>query len=182
MTHTMEQEDVTAERKILFMRLYQQAFPLVAKYVHARGGSFEEAKDVFQDALVIYYEKLASAGVTLQYSERSYLIGIAKHCWSKKNKGNNRFTPLPDSLQRIAMEESAGSSSVEKLLALLHTSGQKCMELLRAFYYDKLPMQKIATMFGFSGERSATVQKYKCLEKVRDIVKNKSLTYEDFLE
>jgi DNA-directed RNA polymerase specialized sigma24 family protein len=182
MTHTMEIEDVAAERKTLFMQLYQQAFPLVAKYVHSMGGSFEEAKDVFQDALVIYYEKLVTSGVTLKYSERSYILGIAKHCWSKKNKGNNRYTSLPDSLQGIAMEEPAGNSSAEKLLELLHTSGQKCMELLRAFYYDKLPMHKLASLFGFSSERSATVQKYKCLEKVRDIVKDKSLTYEDFLE
>jgi DNA-directed RNA polymerase specialized sigma24 family protein len=178
----MEIEDVAAERKTLFMQLYQQAFPLVAKYVHSMGGSFEEAKDVFQDALVIYYEKLVTSGVTLKYSERSYILGIAKHCWSKKNKGNNRYTSLPDSLQGIAMEEPAGNSSAEKLLELLHTSGQKCMELLRAFYYDKLPMHKLASLFGFSSERSATVQKYKCLEKVRDIVKDKSLTYEDFLE
>jgi predicted DNA-binding protein YlxM (UPF0122 family) len=56
------------------------------------------------------------------------------------------------------------------------------MELLRAFYYDKLSMRKIAGQFDFNSERSATVQKYKCLEKVRDIVKEKSLTYEDFLE
>ncbi|MCS3796970.1 RNA polymerase sigma factor [Niastella sp. OAS944] len=182
MTHTMEIEDVAAERKLLFMHLYQQAFPLVAKYVHAMGGSFEEAKDVFQDALVIYYEKLTTAGVTLKYSERSYILGIAKHCWAKKNKLNNRYTSLPDSIQSIAIEGNAGQSSAEKLLQLLHTSGQKCMELLRAFYYDKLPMHKIAARFRFSSERSATVQKYKCLEKVRDIVKDKSLTYEDFLE
>ena len=182
MTHTMEIEDVAAERRILFMQLYQQAFPLVAKYVHSMGGTFEEAKDIFQDSLVKYYEKLATTGVTLQYSERSYILGIAKHLWAKKNKGNSRYTSLPDSLQRIAMEASAGQTSTEKLLELLHTSGQKCMELLRAFYYDKLPMHKIASRFKFSSERSATVQKYKCLEKVRDIVKEKSLTYEDFLE
>ncbi|HEY8896780.1 MAG TPA: sigma-70 family RNA polymerase sigma factor [Niastella sp.] len=182
MTHTMEIEDVAAERKILFMQLYRQAFPLVAKYVHTMGGTFEEAKDIFQDALVIYYEKLATSDVTLRYSERSYILGIAKHLWAKKNKSNNRYTSLPDSLQDIAMEESAGQSSTEKLLELLHNSGKKCMELLRAFYYDKLPMHKIASLFKFSGERSATVQKYKCLEKVRDIVKEKSLTYEDFLE
>lgn len=182
MTHTMEKEDVAAERKILFMQLYQQAFPLVAKYVHTMGGTFEEAKDIFQDSLVIYYEKPATANINLQYSERSYILGIAKHLWAKKNKLNNRYTSLPDSLQGIAMEESAGQSSIGKLLELLHTSGQKCMELLRAFYYDKLPMHKIASQFKFSGERSATVQKYKCLEKVRDIVKEKSLTYEDFLE
>jgi DNA-directed RNA polymerase specialized sigma24 family protein len=182
MTQMMEIEDVVAERKILFTQLYQQAFPLVAKYVRDMGGSFEEAKDVFQDALVIYYEKIATSSLKLKYSERAYILGIAKHCWAKKNKLNNRYTSLPDSMTGIAMEKSAGSTATDKLLDLLHTSGKKCMELLQAFYYDKLPMHKIAGLFGFSSERSATVQKYKCLEKVREIVKDKSMTYEDFLE
>jgi hypothetical protein len=41
-------------------------------------------------------------------------------------------------------------------------------------------MKQIAQRFGLSGERSAAVQKHKCLEKVRNTVKEKALTYEDF--
>lgn len=173
-------EDRAAERKVLFMHLYQQAFPLVAKYVRNKGGSFEEAKDIFQDALVLYYEKLVTSHVTLQYSERSYILGIAKHLWAKKNKEHNNHIALDDSLTGIAMEDP-GTAVPDKLLDLLQHSGRRCMELLRAFYYDKLSMTKIAKQFGFGSERSATVQKYKCLEKVRDIVKEKSLSYEDFI-
>jgi DNA-directed RNA polymerase specialized sigma24 family protein len=182
MVQTMVIEDVAEDRKALFMELYQKAFPLVARYVSHMGGSFDEAKDIFQDALVIYYEKLAGGPVKLQHSEKAYLLGIAKHLWSRKNKNNQRHTALDDSLNDMATEEMAPSSSSEKLMQLLHTAGQKCMELLQAFYYDKLPLSKIAGTFGFSGVRSATVQKYKCLEKIRDTIKEKSLTYEDFLE
>ena len=56
------------------------------------------------------------------------------------------------------------------------------MELLSAFYYDKLNMLEVAQKFSFSGERSATVQKHKCLEKVKSVVKQKALQYEDFFE
>lgn len=182
MYQTIEIEDVAAERSMLFMQLYQKAFPLVAKYISTRGGSFDDAKDIFQDALVIYYEKLVTAPVTLQYSEQSYLLGIAKHLWAKKNKHPHQPLALDESLAGIAAEETPGIAASEKLLDLLHGAGQKCMQLLRAFYYDKLPLSKIAGLFGFSGVRSATVQKYKCLEKVRETIKEKSLTYEDFLE
>lgn len=182
MYQTMVIEDTAAERSVLFMQLYQKAFPLVAKYVSRMGGSFDDAKDIFQDALVIYYEKLATNPVTLQYSEQSYLLGIAKHLWAKKNKPHNQSVSLDDSQADIIQEETPGIAASEKLLHLLHTTGEKCMQLLRAFYYDKLPLGKIADRFGFSGVRSATVQKYKCLEKIRDTIKEKSLTYEDFLE
>jgi hypothetical protein len=32
------------------------------------------------------------------------------------------------------------------------------------------------------GVRSATVQKYKCMEKIRETIKDRSLVYEDFIE
>lgn len=180
MMQSMLIEDIAEERKALFMQLYQRAFPLVAKYVRNRGGSFDEAKDIFQDALVIYYEKITASKVELSYSERSYILGIAKHLWARKHKQHNNIA-LDESMAGIAMEEGTDLKAADKLLDLLHSSGKKCMELLQAFYYDKLSMHKIANRFGFTSERSATVQKYKCLEKVRDIVKEKSLTYEDFL-
>lgn len=88
---------------------------------------------------------------------------------------------MDDMLNDFADEETETPSS-GKVLRYLETAGQKCMDMLKAFYYDKLSVKDIATLFGYSGERSATVQKYKCLEKVRDTVKQKALTYEDFLE
>jgi hypothetical protein len=53
------------------------------------------------------------------------------------------------------------------------------MELLQAFYYDKLAIMEISNTFGFSSPHSASVQKYKCIEKMREIVQKKSLGYED---
>jgi DNA-directed RNA polymerase specialized sigma24 family protein len=167
------------ERSELFISLYKKSFPLVAKHVSNRGGSFDEAKDVFQDALVIYYEKVITEGVVINTSPQAYLTGIARHLWLKKYKEASNTTPLDD----FDIADSEVSEPVEsKLLHYLETAGQKCLQLLSAFYYDKLSMNHIAEAFGFSGERSATVQKYKCLEKVRDSIKKKSLTYEDFLK
>jgi DNA-directed RNA polymerase specialized sigma24 family protein len=180
MRQMMVTEDIAAARETLFLNLYQKAFPIVAKYVSTMGGSFEEAKDIFQDALVIYYEKQAAGPIELRHSEKAYLLGITRHLWLRKNK-SDRNIPLDESMEGMAMEDSPLSSS-QKLIDLLSTAGQKCLELLRAFYYDKLPMSKITGIFGFSGVRSATVQKYKCLEKLRETIKEKSLTYEDFLE
>jgi DNA-directed RNA polymerase specialized sigma24 family protein len=172
-----------AEREQLFVTLYKKAFPAVAKYISKMGGSFDEAKDVFQDSLVIYYEKLVSASILLHTNEQAYLLGIAKHLWAKKFREDMHYTTLDtykDDLDFIEREESQPSPA--KLLNYLETAGQKCMEILKAFYYDNLHVNEIAQLFGYSGIRSATVQKYKCMEKVRETIKEKSLAYEDFVE
>jgi len=172
-----------AEREQLFMTLYKKAFPAVAKYVNKMGGSFDEAKDVFQDALVIYYEKLVANSILLQTNEQAYLLGIAKHLWARKFREDMHCTPLDTNLEDEGfVEQDDMQPSAGKLMHYLETAGQKCMEILKAFYYDNLSVNQIAGLFGYSGVRSATVQKYKCMEKVRETIKEKSLAYEDFVE
>jgi DNA-directed RNA polymerase specialized sigma24 family protein len=172
--------NTSAERERLFIHLYKKAFPAVATYVNNKGGSFDEAKDIFQDALMIYYEKLADLSFALRGDEQAYIAGIAKHLWSKRFSNGNRYTPLDDIEPQFV--ENEREISAKMITQYLETAGQKCMDILRAFYYDKLTGNVIARLFGYSTVHSASVQKYKCLEKVRETVKEKSLAYEDFIE
>jgi len=85
----------TAEdREKLFISLYKSVFPAVARYVSQMGGTFDEAKDIFQDALVAWYEKAASDGFVLRSDERAYLFGISKNLWLKKHRHNTQYVPL----------------------------------------------------------------------------------------
>lgn len=168
------------EREQLFMDLYKRGFPGVASYVSRMGGDFEQAKDVFQDALLVYYEKTRLPDFSPNSGEVAYLFGVCKHLWIKRYKTGKINTPWEDTLDVPAVDALQPSSN--RILRYLEAAGHKCMELLRAFYYDQHKLEEIASTFGFSGTRSATVQKYKCLEKVREKVKEKSLVYEDFFE
>lgn len=162
------------------LNLYNEAFPAVAKYIAARGGSLDDAKDIFQEALVIFYEKTAAGNLQVTHTDKAYLLGISRHLWYHQQQKQNRLSQQPvENLPDIAASEP-DEPSASRLLRVLETAGKKCMDLLQAFYYDKLNMKQLATQFNLSGERSATVQKHKCMEKVRETVKQKSLTYEDF--
>ena len=165
------------QRQQLFTQLYKTAFPATARYVSRLGGSVDEAKDVFQDALVIYYEKLVAQ--TLPEKNIGYLVGTAQKLWLQRYRESNRQSPLNDIDIAITEEQTY---SDKRLLNFLTTAGKKCMNLLKSFYYDEVPATELAEQFGYSGVRSVTVQKHKCLEKIRETVKQKSLTYADFIE
>jgi DNA-directed RNA polymerase specialized sigma24 family protein len=170
-------------REQLFEGLYERAFPLVAKFVSHRKGTLQDAKDIFQDALVIYCEKLEDGGCIIQVSDEAYVLGICKHLWIRKHNRDRVTVSLDDFELSITIPEDYFPTIEEqKLVQLLSFTGRKCMELLKAFYYDKHPVSAIAATFGYRTLHSATVQKFKCLEKVRDTVKEKSITYEDFTE
>jgi RNA polymerase sigma factor (sigma-70 family) len=184
MVTELNKTKIHTDHEAALISLYQDAFPLVARHVSRMGGSFDEAKDIFQDALIIYYEKVKHTEMVLRFSEKAYLFGIARHLWNKRYRLISKellvdqLCAEPDDKADTVYEEVSSS----KLLHLLQTAGQKCMQLLSAFYYEKLNMETLSDRFGFSGPRSATVQKFKCLEKIKETVKEKSLKYEDIME
>ncbi|MBC9797303.1 RNA polymerase sigma factor [Sinomicrobium weinanense] len=172
------------EREKLFLRLYKLSFPDVATYVRKRGGTLEDARDIFQDCLVVYYEKAVAPDAPAIRNEGAYLMGVAKKLWYRMYAEGNRFSEAAG--QNSISEDIAGVSLVgsparENIADFLEQAGKKCMDMLKAFYYDKISMKEMAGHFGFRSVRSATVQKYKCLEKVRNKIREKSLHYEDFM-
>lgn len=152
------------------VNLYRFAFPGCAKMIHRMGGTLEQAKDCFHDALLIFLEREKAGTLRLQSSPAAYLLGTAKICWLRSlNEG--KTLPLPNGFEPVETEEENSEEKEGALLQYLQAAGKKCLELLSAFYYEHCSMQDIATRFGFKGRRSATVQKFKCLEKVRQNMK-----------
>ncbi len=163
--------------------LYEAAFPNVARFVQKMGGNLEDAKDIFHDALVIFQERQNQPGFRIQQSPTAYLLGVAKHLWLRKHHRQRQLVPLTDAEKEISLpEDYFPNLHTQRLLQFLENAGQKCLDLLRAFYYQKAPVKQLAKTLGYANEHSASVQKYKCLEKVRHSIQQKSLRYEDFHE
>jgi DNA-directed RNA polymerase specialized sigma24 family protein len=163
-----------SEPAIDLVVLYEETFPAVASFVAKMGGSADDAKDIFHDALVIFMEK----DIPVDNVE-AYIVGIAKHLWVRKFKHDRKNVELDDS---IAIPEEHVSPIAIRLLRLLELTGKSCLDLLQAFYYEKRSAESIAVDFKYSNAHSVTVQKHKCLQKIRSFVKTKSLEYESFVE
>ncbi|MEN0006088.1 MAG: sigma-70 family RNA polymerase sigma factor [Bacteroidota bacterium] len=173
---------VRQNRELAFRQLYLSCYPKVARMIQQMGGQQADAQDVFQDSLIVLYEKVVQGKTTQIEQVESYLQGIARHLWLQKSRQQQRM-PL-DSLEEVAVP--ADFYPTEKiqlrLSRYLEKAGKKCMALLQAFYYHQQSLSEIATQFGYSNTRSATVQKFKCLQKVREVVKTKANAYETIVE
>jgi len=178
-TETLLNILIPAEREQLFMQLYESAFPNVANFIANRGGSFHDAKDIFHDAFVVLYEKAVRQEVDFPEAPECYLVGIAKHLWVRKFKDDYKKAGLDELEELITIPEDYYDTSSNRLTSILELTGRKCLGLLRALYYDGLSLEQVRKAFSFSTVHSASVQKFKCIEKLRDTVQQKSLRYED---
>ncbi|MEJ0054353.1 MAG: sigma-70 family RNA polymerase sigma factor [Bacteroidota bacterium] len=172
-----------AKRESEFLHLYEEVFPVCAQWIRKMNGTRNDAEDIFHDALVIYFEKISSNKPEFTVSPAAYILGIVKHLWSGKFRKDVSLLSLNDLEKTVTIpEDFYPAVNTIRMLDLLERAGHQCLELLRSFYYEKLSMKELSSAMGYGSERSATVQKYKCIEKLRTSVKQKSLTYEDFFE
>jgi RNA polymerase sigma factor (sigma-70 family) len=161
--------------------LYDEVFPAIASFIGRQRGSREDAEDIFQDAVIIL---MNNTGRAVEIRDRArYVMGIAKHLWLQKRGAQRHLVrfdayelalQIPDTIDR--------SPEPARLLRMLQRTGRKCLDLLSDFYFAGLSVKQLAARHGFSSEHSASVQKYKCIEKIRTVIKSSDAKYEDFLD
>ena len=177
---TIERPSVK-DREHFFEQLYEKAFPAFAEFAAKRNASFEDARDTFQDAIVIYYEKSSDPSFVVTTAAEAYVFGIARHLWSRKVSLDKRnvFLSVGLEAEHLSVDDLPDEKEI-KLLTFLERVGKNCMDLLHQFYFEKSSLKQIAAFRGYKTVHTAAVQKFKCIAKIRDVIKAKSMRYEDF--
>jgi len=149
-------------------------FPVVKKLVLRNNGSRQDAEDIYQEALIILVRKVQSADFVLYSSLNTYLYSICRFLWSDRLKQKKRMVEVDiekshyifseDEEQAIKERERENEKAEKAFLQL----GDKCRQLLLFFYFKKQSLKEIAITLGFSSEKVAKNQKYRCLEKAKE--------------
>ena len=152
-----------------FQALYK-IMPQFMGYVKSQGGSKEQAEDIFQEAILVVYKKLADQNFEFEGSLKTYLFNSAKYMWWRENKSTREVEAVADFLgdESDALEEALEKEvKIQKAEKAIEGLGDKCKQILEAFYYKGLKMVEIAKKFGYGSPKTAKNQKYKCLERAR---------------
>jgi len=156
----------------VFNRLYEEDFPKVVRLVLENSGNIDLAKDIFQDGLVIFIEKIYHQNLVLTCSVSTYLYSICRNLWLEQLRKDRKNIPLNDSYdypeENISIIGNDGAPDVyEEVQCAIEALGEPCKKLLESFYYKKMSWEKIASSLGYASAASARNQKYNCLEHIR---------------
>jgi RNA polymerase sigma factor (sigma-70 family) len=152
--------------------LYKSQYPMVAHFILSNSGTQDEAKDIFQETVLIFYEKIKDGSLTLTCQIKTYLYSVCRRLWLKKLAEKNRFSGVIDSENFISLEnETELPEETEEKYAVMeramHMLGEPCRTLLEDFYINASSMQDITEKFGYTNADNAKNQKYKCLMRLK---------------
>lgn len=159
--------------------LYKKYYRMMTKMVISNSGSEQEAKDIYQDALVVFWQKAVSGNLVLTSKISTYIYSICQNLWRKELDRKKRLTnEEKDSIEYGDHEKKERAKIINKCINQL---GDTCRRILTYYYFDGLSMQDIADELGFANTNTAKTKKYKCKKKLDELVKSQ-YSESDFLD
>lgn len=132
--------------------------------------------EIFNDGLVLLLEKTQQPSFELTSKLSTYLTGICLNHWRNESRklSTRKMVDLDVEIaQQYAFVEydSDKEDKLRLLDSVLEKIQDRCKKLLRLFYFENKRMAEIASAMGFSSEKSAKTQKYKCMERAHQLAK-----------
>jgi len=176
----LEQEKLLLEGLALNDRqaietIYRDNYAVIQAFVLNNSGNADEARDLFQEAMIVLYEKAVSGSFELHSQLRTYLFSVCRRLWLKRLQQMNRYTGQVEMLEdTVPVEEEMEMHEKKNNDFLLMESamakiGEPCKSLLDAYYIQHKNMQEIAADFGYTNADNAKTQKYKCLMRLKKL-------------
>lgn len=177
---TLEQDlellrGIAAENPNSIEQLYRQHYTMVQSLVLANGGSRDDAADLFQETVIVLYEKIKAGNFELQCLLKTFLYSVARRLWLKKLQQQQRYIPQAEGIEDIAAVENEVENHLKLqndfniMESALNKVGEPCKSLLEAYYLKKKQMNVIAQEFGYTNADNAKTQKYKCLVRLKKL-------------
>lgn len=154
-----------------------------AKFLKYGGGILKDStvlEDIYQDAIIAFYENVRKGKVmVLKSSISTYIISIGKfmiYRYLSKLKSTTSLATFEDQEIDIAfshyienMEDE--DETVSLLQRAIEKMGEPCSTLLKLFYYEDKENTEIVEQLGYANTDVVKSQKYRCMQSLKLIVK-----------
>ncbi len=157
-------------------QLYRQHYPMVLQLILNNSGSTDDAKDIYQETLIVLYEKVSAGDFELNCQLKTFIYAVARRLWLKQlaQRGRSpliRTTEFEDEPAESIADDLADhqrrDEQFDQMAESLTKLGEPCRTLLEDFYIRHLSMQEITEKFGYTNTDNAKTQKYKCLTRLK---------------
>jgi len=155
--------------------IYKDNYNMIQAFILNNNGSYDDARDIFQEAMITLYEKAKSESFVLTCQIKTYVYSVCRRLWLKRLQQLGRYITADENLEETVQVEddleihekrNAEFAIMERALGSL---GEPCKSLLEAYYIQKKGMTEIASEFGYTNADNAKNQKYKCLMRLKKL-------------
>jgi RNA polymerase sigma factor (sigma-70 family) len=153
--------------------IYQYYYPMIEPIIMKRYGvDIDDAKDVFQDALIVIYEGVCSdSPLKINYSFFTFIATICKRNMFNKTRNKLKMVQYENEEKHPAIDDSEIFELIEKADRIriykkhFNDLGEKCRKLL-TLVLKEVSIKEITSFFNFQSENFTKKRRNQCKESL----------------
>lgn len=156
-------------------RLYLAYFPMVMQLIINNNGDADDAKDIYQEAIIILYNKVKNGDFELSSKLKTYIYSVCRRLWLKRLSQLNRYGgDIKDFEEYLSVDDETEKNNerdiqFNRMGDALNLLGEPCKTIIEDFYINNKSMKEICEEFGYTNADNAKTQKYKCLQRLKKL-------------
>jgi len=159
--------------------IYQKYYRMMVRLVTSNNGTEQEAKDVYQEAVVVFWQKATSGNLVLTSKMSTYIYSICLNLWRKELDRKSRLSNEPkDAIEYQEQDKVERARIIHEIIDKLDDT---CKKVLTYYYFDGMSMKEIAEKVGFANTDTTKTKKYKCKKKLDELIRS-VYSENDFLD
>lgn len=161
--------------------IYDNYFQPVERNILNNGGNTEDAKDIFQETVIVLYRKVNEGNLLLTSTLQNYIFSISKLMWFKelekrqkqKTQHNIYKSMLSDDEETQLIAEIEYNARLKLFREKFEELTAKCKRVLRLFL-NGLSLKEITEIMGYSSIQHTKNRRYRCKEHLIKTIKEDS--------
>lgn len=149
-------------------KIYKDHFPGILKLISNNNGTEDDARDVFQNALLVIYDNAQQPDFHLKSTFFSYIYSVARFIWLRQLKKKHRKHITISGHEGLLVDESVEGLQVDQekrqlFEEIFERLAEDCRNVLKLFF-DGKSLKAIGEELGYSASYTK-LKKYNCKEQ-----------------
>ena len=150
--------------------VYKVYFPVIRNFIVRNSGTLNDVEDVFQDTLIVLFDRCSDPAFKLTAKLSSYLFSVSRHIWLQRlNRQHGLFFSVDYEVNEAGSEYEIYNPDLQeinlaryKLFFGHYDSLSVECKLILMLYANEKKMTEIAQIMGYADDDTAKSRKHHC--------------------
>ena len=170
-------EGIKARDNCVLQYVYKNHYPSIHHFIVSNSGSPEDAKDIFQESIIVIYRKVKEQKhFMLSSTFKTFIYSVARNLWLKHLRAiKYEGQKIQDQQGYMELKDEPFKVSNDDLKMSLYQKYFKqlpedCQNILKLTARD-IPQKEIAQAMNFKSENYVKKRKHNCKDKLIEMIK-----------
>lgn len=155
--------------------VYESCYTQITGLILTNGGNDHDVKDIFQEAMLLIFQKITGPGLELTCRFSTYMYSVCRFLWLQELEKRAGHPSGSEYIELVTEEKRPDDRKQAAELKLYEKHfrelGRECQQVLN-MYFRRASMEEITVAMGYKNVQITRDKKYRCKKSLMNRIYN----------